>query len=281
MKRILVPTDFSPAAEKAFRFALNIAEKAKGDIILYHTYIPVESTFIGNEKTRKQYNAECEEKILNQLKELKKRVMGDATDIAVSTIAGRSPMVDNIPLFAGENNVDLIVMGTQGASGLKKTIIGSVAARVIEKSDLPVLLIPSMYTIKNPRQFVFATDYGSSDKEALVLIEAMADLYDAGITVLHFANADGAESDKEKKQFDAYINSVQKDFNKSKIDFHLLKTTSVVKTLETVEEKFPYDIMVMVKRKKNFLERFFIGSFTRNMTYMTKKPLLIVPEKKK
>ena len=46
-------------------------------------------------------------------------------------------MIDNILGFAEDNHIDLIVMGTQGASGLKKIIIGSVAARIVEKTDIP------------------------------------------------------------------------------------------------------------------------------------------------
>jgi nucleotide-binding universal stress UspA family protein len=280
MKRILVPTDFSPTAEKAFRFAVDIAAKAKGTIILYHTYIPVESTFIGTEKTRKQYNTQAEANIVKRLQRLKKKVTGDATDVAVSTIVGRSPLIDNILGFAEHNHIDLIVMGTQGASGLKKTIIGSVAARVLENSDLPVLLVPSKYEFADMRQIVFATNYQKSDKQALTLVAALAKLYNANITVLHFLSVYNNESEKEKERndFNTYAFALQRSFNDSKMKFHLLETASIIETMETLDKIFPYDIMAMVRRKKTFLEKFFIKSFTQNMAYITTKPLLIVPE---
>jgi nucleotide-binding universal stress UspA family protein len=280
MKRILVPTDFSPTAEKAFRFAIDIASRGKGTVILYHTYILVESTFIGTEKTRKQYNTQNEANILKRLQRLRKKVLGDSTDVSVSTIAGRSPLIDNILGFAEHNHIDLIVMGTQGASGLKKTIIGSVAARVIEKSDLPVLLVPAKYELEEPRQIVFATNYQKTDKQALTLVDAMAKLYNADTTVLHFLSVYNAESVKEKGKadFNTYAYHLQREFNESNMKFHLLETSSVIETMETLDKNFPYDIMAMVRRKKTFLEKFFIKSFTQNMAYITKKPLLIVPE---
>jgi nucleotide-binding universal stress UspA family protein len=281
MKRILVPTDFSTTAEKAFRFALDLATRAKSTIILYHTYIPAESTLIGSEKTRKQYNTQSEANIVKRLQRLKKKVTGDSTDVAVSTIVGRSPLINNILGFAEHNHIDLIVMGTQGSSGLKKTIIGSVAARVIEKSELSVLLIPAKYELEEPRQFVFATNYGASDKQALTLVDALAKLYNAEITVLHFLSVYETESEKEKERndFDNYACSLQRVFNESKMKFHMLERSSVIETMETLEKKFPYDIMAMVRRKKTFLEKFFIKSFTKNMAYITAKPLLILPEK--
>jgi nucleotide-binding universal stress UspA family protein len=280
MKRILVPTDFSPTAEKAFRFSLDIASRANGTVILYHICSPEESKIIDSDSKRRMYNADIEVNALKRLQRLRKKVLGDSLDVHVSTIVGRSPLIDNILGFAENNNIDLIVMGTQGASGLKKTIIGSVAARVVEKSDLPVLLIPAKYEIKELNQFVFATNYRAADKLALTLVNAMAKLFEAEVTVVHFANAYHSELDKikVKDDFDSYAYTLQRVFNESKIKFHLLETTSVVETMETLDGNFPYDVMAMVRRNKTFLEKFFVKSFTQNMVYLTKKPLLIIPD---
>ena len=48
--------------------------------------------------------------------------------------------------------------------------------------------------------------------------------------------------------------------------------------MENLDKKMPYDIIGMVRRKKGFYEKFFIGSFTKNMAYITRQPLLIIPE---
>lgn len=280
MNRILVPTDFSPTAEKAFRFAVSLAARSKGTIILYHVYTPVESTFIDTEKMRKEYNAQTEANELKRLQRLKKKVVGDSVEVPVSTIVGRSPLINNILGFAAHNHIDLIVMGTQGGSGLKKIIIGSEAARIAEKSVLPVLLIPEKYELEEPGQFVFATNFQPTDKQALTLVDAIAKLYNADITVLHFLNGYNTEMEKEKERmdFDTYAYCLPREFNESNMKFHLVETASVAEAMETLDKKYPYDLMVMVRRKKSFLERFFIKSFTQNMAYITKKPLLIIPE---
>lgn len=280
MKRILVPTDFSPTAEKAFRFALDLARKAKGTIILYHNYTPVESPFIGTQESLKQHNIQSKADIAKRLQRLKKKVTGNAADVVVSTTIGRSPLISNILNFAKHHDIDLIIMGTQGASGLKKTIIGSLAARIVEKSDLPVLLIPEKYELEAPRKFVFATNCQPADQQALTVIKAMLGLYNADLTVLHFlsAYATGSEKVKERTDFDTYALSVQRELNGSKIKFHLLEIPSVTETMETLDKKFPYDLIAMVRRKKTFFEKFYVKSFTKNMAYVTKKPLLVVPE---
>ena len=279
MKRILVPTDFSPTAERALRFALDIASKSKGTVILYHVYTPVENTSIDMEKTRKQENTQIETNLVKRLQRFKKKVMANGMDVPVSTVVGRSPIINNILGFAEDNHIDLIVMGTQGASGLKKIIVGSVAARIIEKSDIPVLLVPEKFKWKEPEQIVFATNYQKTDKQALSLVLALAKYYNATVTVTHLINAYNIpEAEKEQTDFDTYAYTVQREFNNSKLKFQLVKATSVTETMENLYKEVPYDMVVMVRRKKTFMERYSMESFTKNMAYITNHPLLIVPE---
>ena len=281
MKKILVPTDFSPTAGKAFRIALDIALKSKGKIILYHAYAPVErTTTIALDKKVIACNKQTETNLVKRLERLKKKVMLNGMDVPVSITVGHSPVVKNMFRFAEENNIDLIVMGTQGASGLKKVIVGTVAASIMQKSAIPVLLIPEKFEWKEPGQFIFATNFHKTDKQALTLVNAMAKLYNADVTVLHFLSVYDTEvvKEKERTDFDTYAFSLQRIFNESKMKFHLLETSSVTETMENLDKKFPYDMMAMVRRKKSFLEKFFIKSFTQNMAYITRKPLLIIPE---
>lgn len=217
---------------------------------------------------------------MKRLQRLRKKVTADFTGVPVSTIVGHAPLTDNILCFAEDNHIDLIVMGTQGCSGLRRTIIGSEAARIAERSDVPVLLVPEKYEFMEPAQFVFATNFSLADKAALAIVGEMAKLYEAEITVLHFQIAYNTPVVKEegKNDFDAYTYYLQRELNAYKIRFHLLEVGSVSETMETLDKKFPYDIMTMVRRKKTFLERLFIKSFTQNMAYVTNKPLLVIPE---
>ena len=277
MQRILVPTDFSPTAEKAFRFALNIATKAKGTVILYHVYTPVESPFIDTGQKSKQYNTQTETNLVKRLQRLKKKVTAHTADVPVSTIVGRSPVIDNILGFAEHNHIDLIVMGTQGASGLKKIIIGSVAARIVEKTDIPVLLVPEKFEWTEPERIVFITNYLQTDRQALSVVLALAKLYGAALTVVHLVDV-FAKEEKEKIDFDNYAHAMHRELNQFNLRFKLLKTSSVTETMETLYKEIPYDIVAMVRRKKSFLKKFFLKSFTQNMAYVTNQPLLVVPE---
>ncbi len=280
MKKILVPTDFSATAEKALRFALDIATKAKGAVILYHVYTAVESPFIDTEEKRMQYNQEKENSLLLQMEALKKKVMNEHTLVPVASIVGRSPLIKSILDTVTNNEVGLIVMGTQGASGFKKAVIGSIAARVMEKSPVPVLLVPEKFEWKEPEQIVFTSNFEKGDKEAIALALAYANIYNAAVTVAHVYNVYALEEEKEETKFQTYAFNLQRTFQEHKLSFELIESTSIIETMEQLEQQLPFDMLVMVRRKKGFLEKFFIDSFTRNMACVSNKALLIVPASK-
>jgi len=278
MKRILVPTDFSPTAEKAFRFATEIAAKSGGTVILYHVYSPLQSTFIDTKEKRELQNKEKESILLKRLVRLKKKVTANAGDVVISTVLGRTPIIDNILGFAEHNQADLIIMGTQGASGLKKTLIGSVASRIIEHTDIPVLLVPEKYEWKEPGQIVYATKYLETDRKGLAVLLPLAKLYDAETTVIHLYDVHVEDEVKEKNDFDTYAFTMQREFSEYKLTFKLLKTGSVTETMEGLYKMIPYDMVAMVRRRKTAADRFYLESFTKNMAYVTNRLLLVVPE---
>jgi nucleotide-binding universal stress UspA family protein len=278
MKRILVPVDFSPTSIKAFGYAVEIASKSGGNIILYHLYTPAKSTTVGLFENIRTYNQELEANNLKRLQRLKKRVLSDSIDVPVSTIVGRPPVVNNILGFAEHNQIDMIVMGTQGASGLKKVTVGSVAAKIIAKSSIPVLLVPEKFEMAPLEKIVFTTTFQSTDRKALPLIFEIAALYDAVVTFVNLRDPHNQFDITEEDNFDTYAYSLQREFDDSRIQFKQLKTASVVKTMENLHEEIPYDLLVMARRKTGFFNRFFQKSFTKKMAYITKQPLLIIPE---
>ncbi len=88
---------------------------------------------------------------------------------------------------------------------------------------------------------------------------------------------DNIEKDKTHC-FSNYAYFLQRTFNDSQIKFKELKSTHIKDSLEHLHDTVPFDMMVMVRRNKKFLEKIFLKSFTKNMACTTKLPLLVVPE---
>lgn len=280
LKRFLVPTDFSPTSERAFHYALELASRTGGTVVLYHLYTPAESGYIDNMTKLTAYNNQMETDLVKELNRLADKYKGNYPGLIVSTVLGRSPVVDNILGFAEHNAIDMIIMGTQGASGLKKALVGTIASRVIEKSDLPVLMIPERYEWKLPKTLVLATDYQTADKLALPLLSGIANLFDASVTVTRLMDGHITPDDArlEQERFDAYASRLQAEFPDQPMEFKLIRTSSIVDAMERLDDEIPYDLLALVRRKKNFLQKFLFESFTRHMAYLTNHPFLMVPD---
>ncbi|WP_026898813.1 universal stress protein [Daejeonella oryzae] len=277
MKRLLVPTDFSPTSEKAFRFALDIAKRSKGMIFLYHGITPHQKKSTESEEYSNNYTTESEIIIVKRLLRLKKKVLQDTPGILISVGLGDTPLVPNILEFALHNQIDLIVMGTQGARGLKKIIIGSLTSEIIEKSCIPVLLIPEKYKWKEPEIIAFADNCLKTDKQAIYSMRSFAHYYDASFTIVHICK-EAADENIAKIEFEEYVSEMRKEFYPVELNFQRVKALSVTETMENLHTIIPYDLLVMLRRKKTFIKRFLHASFTKKMAYVTHLPLLVIPE---
>ncbi len=276
MTKILVPTDFSPTAETAFRFAVKLAGKTGSEVVLYHVFTPLENPYIDTLEKRDAYNLKMTSDLKQQLEQLKNSISADNRDVSITTALGRSPIIDTILNYAEENGFGMIIMGTQGASGIKKVVIGSQAARIIEDAEMPVLLVPENFTGNIPQKVLFATTCNVRDKEPISTVLNWIAPMHPKFSIVHICEDETVDSHATIKNYES---SIPASFNKADVSFKRIGSSYAIETMEQLGTKFPYDMLAMIRRKKNFFGRIFLKSLSRDMAYLTKYPLLVIPEK--
>jgi nucleotide-binding universal stress UspA family protein len=139
-KRILVATDGSENAEKAASYGINIAKITGAEV--YALYV-ISTQNVVTTRTVTGWGEAVEEYLENKGKvaidEVEK--MGKDSGVKIESVVLRGIPAEKILEYAEENNIDLIVMGTQGLTGIKKFLIGSVAENVVRHSKIPVMVI--------------------------------------------------------------------------------------------------------------------------------------------
>jgi nucleotide-binding universal stress UspA family protein len=143
-KKVLFCTDFSENADYAFDFAYGIAKRDEGllyilHIILENPYKAYAEVMITVEDLEKLQKA-IEEDLDNKFREHYVERIKNGTEFEIVTISGRED--EEILKFAKKENVDIIVMGTHGRTGIEHVFFGSVAERVLRHSPFPVFIIP-------------------------------------------------------------------------------------------------------------------------------------------
>ncbi|MDH3658401.1 MAG: universal stress protein [Nitrosopumilus sp.] len=140
LKKILVPFDGSKYSEKAFDKALEIAEKFESELIIMTVIQSELPDSVGMSLQRlEEIQNEQEDKANAMLKKLETRTKAKNVSFSIKIIHNPSSS-DAIVTFADKNNLDLIVMGSHGRTGLRKIVLGSVANGVLGRANCPVLI---------------------------------------------------------------------------------------------------------------------------------------------
>jgi len=149
-KKVLFCTDFSDNADYAFGFAYGIAKRDEGilyilHVIPYNHHQAYAESFITTEDLKKIQKA-VEEDTTNNYKERYEKEIEEVVPYEFVTKSGRED--NEILTFAKKENVDIIVMGTHGKTGIEHVFFGSVAEKVLRNSPFPVFIIPCKKKIK-------------------------------------------------------------------------------------------------------------------------------------
>ena len=143
-KKVLFCTDFSENADYAFEFAYGIAKRDEAALYILHV-TPGNPQELLIEKFLPEHTKESirrvieEDVVTNYKKHYVEKIM-DSIPFKVITKSGRAD--EEIIECAKRENVDLIIIGTHGETGIERVFFGSVAEKVLRRSSIPVFLIP-------------------------------------------------------------------------------------------------------------------------------------------
>jgi nucleotide-binding universal stress UspA family protein len=138
LKKILVPVDFSECSRKALHYAESFARQFNAEVLLFHVvepFAPPPEVIVAMSGT---FGAQMTEQASKQLRDWREEV--DSKIKVRSAVSNGSPYLE-IVRAANDNNVDLIVIGTHGRTGLAHFFMGSTAERVVRHAPCPVLAV--------------------------------------------------------------------------------------------------------------------------------------------
>ena len=268
MKRILVPTDFSKNTHSAIECAIDIVNRVEGEMILLNTYKLAHRAgmFIGVEKIMRE---ESKAEMTKLVRKIKPRLQGEAT-IKNKVVKGEP--IQTIVLAAKKLNVDLIIMGTQGASGLKEVFMGSTTNGVINSIKIPVMAIPSSFEYKPLNVIVLSVspNFGELADKAESL-KMLAKLYESKIIGLHVRTGMGDDG-------------IQQNFNKilKTTDHAYFEVEGNITKINSIIEQFVKDnnadLLCMIKQNRGFWGNLLHNSVTTNEVFHSPVPILVLQE---
>lgn len=270
--KILVPTDFSKLSNTASQYAARMANKLNAEVVLIHVvYIgsPPRAQVALRMKKIEDKMADNARQDCIQLANILKSEYG-APKVSFKIIRGY-PVEDVIENYAVHNRIDCIVMGTKGASGLKKVLIGSNAAAVISNSSIPVIVVPEHARFNGIGKIVYASDTVKMDAELNMLIK-FAELFGAAIHIVHvLPPASDKKIDILKVEAD-----IKNKFQYPSISAQVILNDDILYGIDECVADQKADMIAMFPRKHNFFEKLFGKSATRQMAFHAWIPMLSI-----
>ena len=184
-QHILFATDFSSAAVSAILYVKRLANHYEADVFVFHVRPPAvnpmtrPATWPVDLEFAKAQDEEHRNQLLDAFSGVPTKVMIEAGDI-----------VSELNKAIKKNNIDLIVLGTHGRSGLAKLLLGSIAEEIFRTTECPVLTVgPHSDSTRDNngqlREILFATDFASGSQGPAAYAVSLAQEFQARLVMLH------------------------------------------------------------------------------------------------
>ena len=269
MKKILVPTDRSQNAKNALNYALNLLRGEEAEFVLFQSYdiptytadmpVPVETWGAGELK-----------KILEKdAKELSDQYRDEKFKFSVSVSAGS--LAFNVDDAVSRMEIDMVVMGTKGASGLTAALIGSNTADVIQAATCPVLAVPENAKMSGPRNILFASDNkGLSDPAIVAPLIEISKKFGAHVHLMNVLD-EGKFTSVDEAVAGLKLDHLLEGIEHS---FHFENSDDKAQAIEDYLNTHNIDFLAVIPRRNNFFDAIFHKSVTRKLSLHTKVPML-------
>jgi len=270
MKKILYATDFSTNAEKAFPFALKIAEKHNAELIMLHVFdmppIMGHPYLMGPAEMKVQAITSWKHYLKEFFKPFNSAIQ--PTFIALENIS----VLKGILSVIKENKPDLVVTGTKGKSLLKEIFIGSTTKALVAQSPTPVLAIPENAEYRDIKNVLYTSDFREVDLKALKQLVQLVKPFRSEIKVLHISSENEYKSKEKMEWFKDYVKG---SISYEHIVFEQWQSDPLFEGLNTYTKHFDFDMMVMLKKERHgIVEKLLHEDLVQKMEFQTTIPLL-------
>jgi nucleotide-binding universal stress UspA family protein len=273
MKTILLMTDFSDNAKNAIRYAIGMfGEDSK--YILLNTFIVRENS--GSFMSIADRVVDISKEGLKKELDYIYSIFPQYSNLKIKDTYAKGGAIDGITALKEKQSIDLIVMGTKGASGLKKFLIGSVTASVVKGTGIPVLIIPEKAVYKPLEKVVFAADSPNiEDADILNPLTLIIQKFNAELCLL---NVIKEEEITEETPFQKIKSLLSPNLQDVKISSATIKGEEVSEAIEAYCEENSVDLLTIVAHHNRFFDRLFHKSVSQELVFHAKLPILALDD---
>ena len=281
MKNILLPTDFSENSWNAIIYAIHFFKHLKCNFYLLHVNTPI--YIETSEDSMPIYKNDINTLYVNNIKQRLRQLLKQISKLDTNykdqnfyTLIETNFFINGTRNTLEQKHIDYIVMGTKGATGLEKLILGSNTADVITKVKCNTLIIPENASYVIPKEIALPTDFSlSHDLQVLQPIAKILDQFKGTLRILHI-NKNKVELNNEQQQNKELLEDF---FNRHLYSFHYLTNKNIEDAIQCFIESRDINMVCMVAKNLNYFQQILFHSKVEHISYHTDIPFLVLHEK--
>lgn len=291
LKKILCPVDFSPGSQRAMRIAVRLAKSSGAELVLAHAWHLPPMSYAGElafPPDTVQAMSEDEERGLEA-------AAHEATALGAPRVTSRFltgvPWDQIVEVLRGDPELELVVMGTHGRSGLSRFLLGSVAEKVVRHAPCPVMTVPEREHTGAFQHVLCPIDFSESSRRAVDLAAEIVEPGGAGLTLLHVVELPVTYSGEPPMPdlldtLDTRAAKLLEDWAaelRAKVSVPVTTRWRIGspggQALAILDEQPPFDLVVIGSHGRTGLRRALLGSVAEKIVRHAPCPVLVARER--
>ena len=274
IRRILVPTDFSETSNHAIDKASRIASLFGAELYIIHVMESSPYKIIKTDDPKSKEKVVLQKYVMDKLEGITQRIT-EQYHITVNTLLGEAKVVEVIDDAVKENKIDLIVMGTRGASGIREVLIGSNAQKIVNGSACPVITLKNSPVNFDMSNVVLPMESWNNSIEKLDYVTSFARNYKANVHLLGIIESRKRADMRKVLTLLNEAESYLKEHNIPSVRKIIASENVAKETLEYAQEIKANLIMVLTERESR-IGSVLAGVFARHIINHSEIPVMSI-----
>ncbi len=283
MKRILIPTDFSPESMETIHYGVRFGKVLGYGLELIHVIEPNYPGFVSMYSTALDYREmdtrprieEAEKRFISIIDDLRVK-FPDFTDINYKVKAGFNE--EELINESNDKSLVLLMLTGEDQHGPKNWLVADSNIPVINRISIPTLIIPRGEKFETVDRIIYATDYHRQDIDSLKVLAGWARSFEARIIVVHVTDHEGFREEIEKEGFQKMLSD---EVDYPHINVLIISAEDLVSGLSKFMTDMNGKMMAFLKENEGFWKSILSKSDTRDLIFKALKPVLIFHLKEK
>lgn len=275
IRSILLPTDFSEAANNSLEYTLALASGSGTNriIVLHSFHVPtttVETTYVADQAILLE---QTEKRAQDEMRRLEENYL-KPSGIPYHCLVELGPTMENINKIVKENAVDLVVMATHKASKLER-LLGNLPVYALEHCKAPLLLVPDKARFRPVKRLAFATDLKAYEREEVLRkLSYLAAAFQTHVVILNVHTGSEELSGDEMQE----LEHIRQELQGLNYHLELIEGEDAEEGILEYVEQEEIDMVAAVPRNHNFFEDLFHSSISKKLALHTRVPMLAIHE---